>query len=649
MSKLPPKAPVFVAGWIVLCAFCNCAGWILSALHQLNAAGYAVGFALGMAAVAASWKKIFPAGFPWLNLPGQRRRFRRWFPLGFLVLALLAILGGVLHAPNNFDAMAYRVPRVLHWLAEGRWEWIYSGFPRLNTRACGFEWMSAPLIAFARTDRWLFLLNAASFLLLPGLIFSLFRRVGVKARVAWHWMWLAPSGYCFVLQAGSIANDMFSAVFALAAVDYALRARVSGRVSEAGLSVLSAALLTGAKSSNLPLLLPWLVAFLPVGRLWLARPLAAGSVMLAAAGASFAPTAALNLAYCGDWSGNTAEQVRIGGGPMWLHLVNNGIVDTLVNLTPPVFPMAAAWNRTADRIIPPSLAAKLQQFFEPGAAHWRLDELQIEDSAGWGFGLTILLGLSVAVAGARRARGLNPAGPPRGGLWERLLCLAPWVSLVFVLGKLGISCGARYLAPYYFLLAMGLLRQDGQDGLWKRGWWRAGAFIAMGLAGLLLVVSPARPLWPARWFCEHFEPQLRGARLGLRALAVYGVYHDRAEAFGPALKVLPADAPVLGLVTYDDPEASLWRPLGARRIQHVIADEPGARVRERGIKYVLVKDERLVEPWEHWLQRMNARQLAAVDLKLKAGRGPSLWHLAELLPEPRAAGSGSPAKPGKSE
>ena len=77
---------------------------------------------------------------------------------------------------------------------------------------------------------------------------------------------------------------MFSAVYALAAVDFALRARKSGRVSEVCLSVLSAALLTGAKASNLPLLLPWAVAFVPTWRLWLARPLALGAILLAALG-----------------------------------------------------------------------------------------------------------------------------------------------------------------------------------------------------------------------------------------------------------------------------------------------------------------------------------------------------------------------------
>ena len=167
---------------------------------------------------------------------------------------------------------------MLHWLAEGQWHWIHTDFPRVNTRACGIEWLSAPLIAFTKTDRWLFLINAVSFLLLPGLVFSVFRQVGVKPRVAWHWMWLLPTGYCYLLQAGSISNDMFSTVYALAAVDFALRARKSGRASDVCLSVLSAALLTGAKTSNLPLLLPWALALAPTWRVWLARPLRLGGV-----------------------------------------------------------------------------------------------------------------------------------------------------------------------------------------------------------------------------------------------------------------------------------------------------------------------------------------------------------------------------------
>ena len=258
---------------------CICAGWILSIIHQLSAGGYAAAFLLALVAVWALRKRLFPGGFSRWNLRKLRRRFSRAFPLAFLVLALLATLGGAIHGPSNYDALAYRIPRVLHWLAAGQWHWIYTGFERVNTRAYGIEWLSAPLVALTRTDRGLFLINAASFLLLPGLVFSLFRQIGVRPRVAWHWMWILPTGYCYLLQAGSVSSDMFSTVYSLAAVYFALRAQTSARISDVCLSLLSAALMTGAKPTNLPLLLPWAVAFVPTWRLWLAHPLALAAII----------------------------------------------------------------------------------------------------------------------------------------------------------------------------------------------------------------------------------------------------------------------------------------------------------------------------------------------------------------------------------
>src|SRR5438445_10724883 len=101
MLKCPPRAPALGTGWIVFCAFCNCAGWVLSALHRLNATGYAIACMFGLAAIVICRKRIFPEGFRGLNLRKLRGRFRRLFPLGFLTLAALAILGGVLHGPRT--------------------------------------------------------------------------------------------------------------------------------------------------------------------------------------------------------------------------------------------------------------------------------------------------------------------------------------------------------------------------------------------------------------------------------------------------------------------------------------------------------------------------------------------------------------------
>ena len=272
-----------VALWICICAWLNCAGWILSWLHGLNWIGYALSILLGGSVLFfASKRSNIQRGWSF-NFLKCRRRFQRPIPLAFLVLSAMAFLGGVLHAPSNFDGLAYREPRVLHWLAAGQWHWIHTDFHRLNVRTAGFEWITAPIFALARTDRFAFLINSISFALLPGLVFSVFTQLGVRRRVAWHWMWLLPTGYNFLLQGGSIANDAFPTVYGLAAVEFALRARQSGRVTDLWYSVVAVALLTGAKASNLPLVLPWAVLAAPLAGLLLKRPIATLGVVLVAA------------------------------------------------------------------------------------------------------------------------------------------------------------------------------------------------------------------------------------------------------------------------------------------------------------------------------------------------------------------------------
>ena len=393
--------PSAVLVWVWVCAYLNCAGWTLSALHELNAGGYAVALAIATGAFFIWKKKSSTLILPQSSLKKFSRRFRRPFPLAFLILAAMAFLGGVLHAPNNYDALAYRVPRVLHWLDAGHWHWIHTIFPRVNTRACGIEWLSAPLVALTKTDRLLFLINIISFLLLPGLVFSVFTRLGVRRRVAWHWMWIAPTGYGFLLQAGSIANDLFGVPFALAAVDFALRAKISKSPRDLYSSLLAAMLMTSAKASDLPLLLPWAIAILPSLNLFFRRPALTAAVCAIAMFASLLPTAILDEHYCGDWSGVTLEGDQ-ANHDVALRTGANVVLMTIDNLTPPIFPPADLWNRKIPELIPSGLSSRLHQTVsEPQAAEFRIEEMQIEDDAGIGFGVTTLLLVSVVSAASR--------------------------------------------------------------------------------------------------------------------------------------------------------------------------------------------------------------------------------------------------------
>jgi hypothetical protein len=63
---------------------------------------------------------------------------------------------------------------------------------------------------------------------------------------------------------------------------------------------------------------------------------------------------------------------------------------------------------------------------------------------------------------------------------------------------------------------------------------------------LLLVMSPATPLWPAGWCIEHYGPHLRSSKLASRALDTCETKTQRAEVFAPVIAWLPPAASLLG-------------------------------------------------------------------------------------------------------
>lgn len=622
--------PTLVLLWVWACAYLNCAGWALSALHQLNARGYAVALVLGLGALLV-WRKKSPAQIdPNVRREKYFRRFRRPFPLAFLILSAMAFLGGVLYAPTNYDALGYRLPRVLHWLAADRWHWIHTLLPRINTRSCGIEWVSAPFLALLKTDRPLFLINTVSFLLLPGLVFSVCTRLGVRRRVAWHWMWIAPTGYCFLLQAGSIGNDLFGAPFALAAVDFALRAKASQSSRDFFASILAAAMMTSAKTASLPLLLPWAIALLPSLKLLCRWPLRTAAVFVIAIFASALPTIVLNIHFSGEWSGAELTRNHPEHAALLRTAVNTGLI-VVDNFTPPVFPSAGTWNRAVTNLIPARVTERLAAaMLEPHAANFPAAELQIEEAAGLGLGVSLLLLASVlAVVFTRKDQ-------PSAGRSCWLVCVrwSPVVSLLAVMIQSNLMGIGRILAPYYLLLLPVLLAAAGHERLLRQSWWRTAAFMVFLIAGGLLVISPARPLFPVQILVQKMAAQSSPSKLSARIVEVYGVYARRNDGFAPARALLPPGLTVLGTVTGDDSEASLWRPFGSRRIEHVCPDDTAADLQAHGIEYVLLREDTLNDLFhcslDDWLKKMNAQVVQKFQLNLRASFGPLDWYLVKL-------------------
>jgi hypothetical protein len=655
--------------WIWASVLASAGGWLLSALGCLNRTGYTLFAIVGVALLwwtrrawdpdgAHASQRASPSTGPAAHpSPAhfRRRRFRLALPLGFAVLAVLIFLGGALYPPTNHTAITYRIPRVLQWLSAEQWHWIHTPSYRMNDRACGIEWLSAPILLFTRSDRALFLLNFIPFLLMPGLIFSVFARLGVRARVAWAWMWLLPTGYCFVLQAGTTANDTFPAFYALAAMDFALRAWTSRRASDLWFSLLAAALLTGAKASNLPLLLGWGLLLLPLGSV--VKPRLAGTVLVAALAAlvSFIPTALLNLHYCGDWSGLSLERPGMDMKNPIVGIWGNVLIFIVDNFVPPFFPLAGWWNQHALEVLPRMLIQPMVANFEAG--FHTLWELPSEDWVGLGFGVSVLAAVSVigtafAPRSRRRVvgalcsnqilaptdvggyggRAIQPIRKLRYGralLWA--VWLAPWIALLVYCVKSGMVTGARLIAPYYPLLLPTLLLHPVQEIIVRRRWWKSLAVANVVIAVGVLMVTPGRPLWPAQTILARLAEMHPDQRLIVRARNVYSVYGTRSDPLASVRALLPPGLTNVGFrADGDDPDISLWRPFGTRTVSHIMLKESPEEIRRRGIRYAVVGGFNLISSGttlSNWMQQTDAELVASTNAIIKVSEGVQPWYL----------------------
>ena len=620
----------FVRLWIWISVFASLAGWTLSALGQLNYFCYAFFFAAFAVFIYLSRKDF---GFVPSNkfLRGKKllRCLKRPLPFCFAALSVLIFLGGVIYAPVNYAALTYRVPRALQWLAHGHWFWIHTTNYRMNDRACGIEWLSAPILLFTNSTRLLFLLNFLPFLLLPGLIFSVFTKLGVRARVAWQWMWLLPTGYAFILQAGSIANDTCPTIYVLAAIDFGLRAWESRKLFDLWNSILAAALLIGAKASNLPLLLPWAILIFPLIPLLRKKIAATALMILIAAAVSFLPMAILNSIYCGDWSGATLEPPALTVKNPMVGICGNAFQIALDNFAPPFFPQANWWNQNAPRFFPHALVS-ISNHFDTGF-FW-LGELPTEDWAGLGFGVSTLLLVSVLAPFWIRKREpdvqINQTIP---SAFCKLILIAAWISLLAFCAKSGLTTTARLISPYYTLLIPLLLTGAAQSEIIRRRWWRVLVCANLFFAFTVLILTPGRELWPAQTILSKLAAQNPNSHLLSRAQKVYSTYANRSDPLACVRDLLPQNISVVGFASAaDDADISLWQPLGTRRVEQFLLADSSDQIQKQGIQYAVISGAALDQKnmtLDAWLKNSGAEWIATTNAVLKVSGGEQQWHV----------------------
>ena len=549
--------------WILISAWLVCTGWVLSLFGFLGATGYLVSLLpFGFLIHALIRHGVLSIGrnlsLHWGKLA---MRFRRPLPLIYLVYLLLGLVGGAVYPPSNYDALCYRLPRILHWCSETQWHWIGAYNIRMDYSATGFEWLMAPLLIIFKTDRLLFLINVISYSLLPGLIYSVLVGFGIRRRVAWYWMWLLPTAYCLVLQAGSIGNDLFAAVYFLASAAFALRAARKFSWSDAALSMMAAGLMTGAKASNIPLLLPLAFPMLGMAKILTRKPWKSLMLAVVACGVSFLPMAAMNLSHTGDWTGDPSNSEKMKLSKPLAGLAGNSLQLSVGALVPPVFPLAKAWNTASERLFGEEPFRSLRdQYPRIGLS---VGELATEEGAGLGLGLFILCCIGLVFSIRYRFHG----GFSRPAMIFGLLCC---ISLAAFMAKMGSESVARLASPYYAGIILPLLSLRSQELLVAKGWWKS---LAMACALSVLpaaLLNPARPLIPVPILISMASGLHAPESVITRIRKVYSVYAGRSDSLAQLREHLPADSKRIGFAgTGNESEYSLWKTFGERSVLDV--------------------------------------------------------------------------------
>ena len=604
-----------------------CAGsWILSFFHALNATGYFALFAVQAAALAI-WIRgegVDREGIR-RTLAKMRRRFRKPLPLAFVAICALNFLGGALNEISNGDSIAYRITRVHHWFNENGWHWIHTEDERMNVVGMNYEWLTAPIIMFCKDDRWIFLVSLVSFILLPTVFFVFLRQVRVRPKVAWWWMWLLPAGWIYAMQASSVATDGFSAMPAIAAVLFALRALSTRNVGDLWISILAFGFLTGIKQLTLPLAIVWIGPAILSARLLFKKPLIGAACIFVAALASALPVTVANVHYTGSWKGFKINYEQ--NSPVW-GIIGNAVILPAQNFQPPLFPPAERWNEAMRRFVETPAGARFKKF-ELFVQMWRAPS---EINSGLGFGLSILLAGSLLMMFVNGRAQWRLHGVPPPIKWVRW---TPLIALGAFMAKSALAQFARYCAPFYPFLLPLVLAREGNSTLIRQRWWRVVAYGSVALTIALLATSRQRPAWPAVAVTNRLKEKFPNSGLVTKIQNSFTFSKQGSKWLAQVRALIPDSEKRVGYAAnVGFKERTLWQAVPDRKVFRINVEDTTDYVANLGVDYVLVEPSAVLEtPGKSiasWLEKYPGRILGTIESRTEPDNPPDLAYVIRL-------------------
>ena len=518
-------------------------GWGLSWWHRLDwlewlsRAGFLAAVALARRG-AGSWANL---------LKGIGEPLAFW---PFILVGGLALVAALIYPPTMLDALTYRLPRILLWLQENHIRHFSTSDARLNYMPQVWGLVTLPLIQLAG-DRVVTLWNYASFIVFYLIAYDWAFEVSGNVNQSRVMAFIASTSTFAVLQACEGSSDLFVTALVMLSLRFVMQFEHTRDWRNINWSVLSLLLAADTKPHVTVLLLPlvtwfWMAPSKPWKSFqWRWLPGLIPMWLLCSPMLSWV----LNHQTYGNWLGVKVASL-LGKSPVWNELL--GMVMTVwQGIQPPVNPLALMLN---DRL-QQGISELGLNLLMPNFA-LRCNLINMVDGASLGLVLSILLAVGVALAVRRNRDAL-------GAVRDRNLVVVAGVAGYVLALSQGVpgSVGRSFCVFLFFSVPLAMV---GWNSL-RPQVLRAGLWFCVCSSLLSLVLSPERPLWPARRTQQVLAGSPRFSWLA-KKMELYTLVRERAQTGKALVQAIPTSEPaVVVLAGGDEPLLALFRPYALGR------------------------------------------------------------------------------------
>lgn len=292
-------------------------GLLLSSVHRLGDSAWFLRLSLGLAALTwfALRRRTPPASVPSANDERFSPALLALFCLTLAPLAWANLRIAATYEPNNFDSLAYHLPRAMFYLGQGHLAHFDTGNARQIFFPFNYNLLQAFGLVHGAPLQVHNFFNLATWGLAGLAIFRLARLCACSPNAALVSTWLALTSTQIFAQATATTNDLPTGAALLCTLVFALRWRATRQTSDALLAGLAFGL--GAGSKLTVVFFAPAVGLIGAVLLWQSWRAGAGAAFFAGvrawvlpalvAGALASPFAIINLAETGKWQTNAYD------------------------------------------------------------------------------------------------------------------------------------------------------------------------------------------------------------------------------------------------------------------------------------------------------------------------------------------------------